>query len=85
MQSNQGHSGVFLQSKLAPVSSMSGPNSHVIPFIMLLLVLLAVFLFDNVLTVPETITNIDNTFVNKVRLLKYRTYYDVTRHKLHMT
>ena len=70
---NQGHSGAVLQSKLAPVSSVSGPNSHVISLIMLLLVLLTLFLFGNVLTVPETITNIDNTFVNKVRLLKYHT------------
>ena len=70
---NQGHTGAVLQSKLAPVSSVSGPNSHVIALIMQLLVLLTVFLFGNVLTVPETITNIDNTFVNKIRLLKYHT------------
>ena len=51
---NQGHSGAVFQSKLAPVSSVSGPNSHVIALIMQLLVLLIVFLFRNVLAVPET-------------------------------
>ena len=60
---NQGHSGAVFQSKLAPVSSVSGPNSHVIALIMQLLVLLTVFLFGNGLAVPETITNIDNTFL----------------------
>ena len=60
---NQGHATAVLQSTLAPVSSVSGPNSHVIAIIMQLLVLLTVYLFGNVLTVPETITNIVNTFL----------------------
>ena len=60
---NQGHAAAVLQSKLAPVSSVSGPNIHVIGLIMQLLMLLTVFLFGNVLTVPETITNIVNTFL----------------------
>ena len=60
---NQGHAAAVLQSKLAPVSSVSGPNIHVIALIMQLLMLLTVFLFGNVLTVPETITNIVNTFL----------------------
>ena len=61
---NQGHSGAVLRSKLAPVSSVSDPNSHVIALIMQLM-LLTVFLFGNVLTVPETITNIVNTFFGR--------------------
>jgi len=40
---NQWHSGAVLQSKPAPVSSMSGPNSHIIALIMQLM-LLTVFL-----------------------------------------
>ena len=60
---NQGHSGAVLQSKLAPISSVSDPNSLVIALIMQLLVLLTVFLFGNVLAVPETITNIVNPFL----------------------
>ena len=60
---NQGHAAAVLQSKLAPVSSVSVPNSHVIALFMQLLMLLTVFLFGNVLTIPETITNIVNTFL----------------------
>ena len=44
----QGHTAAVLQSKLAPVSSVSGPNIHVIALIMQLLMLLTVFLFGNV-------------------------------------
>ena len=68
---NQGHAASVLQSKLAPVSSVSGPNSHVIALIMQLLMLLTVFLFGTVLTVPETITNIKHQ--TKSEFLKYHT------------
>ena len=57
--------------------------------VMQLLVQLTVFLFGNVLTVPETITNIDNTFWDlgeqrQVAEIAYIIRHDY-RHKLHMT